>query len=160
MFAQKSRAKSLPTSALALALLAFVAIPSASFAAEIEVHMKNHGGGGTYNVFDPAFVHVAPGDTVHFIPSSPGHNVVSIDGMLPTGADPLKSAPGQDYRVTLTKEGVYGYRCTPHFGLGMVGVIVVGRAANVKQAEVVIVSSPRAQANITALLKQAELYAQ
>jgi pseudoazurin len=159
MVAIKMGAKAPSTSALALALLAAVAIPGASFAAEVEVHMKNHGAGGAYNVFDPAFVHIAPGDTVHFVPSSPGHNVVSIDGILPAGADPLKSAPGQDYRVTLTREGVYGYRCAPHYGLGMVGVIVVGKASNVKEAEAVSVSSPRAQANITALLKQAETFA-
>ncbi len=160
MIAEKSGTKGLPASAFALAILALVAIPSGSFAAEVEVHMKNHGTGSTYNVFDPALVHVAPGDTIHFIPSSPGHNVVSIDGLLPAGADPLKSAPGQDYRVTLTKEGVYGYRCAPHFGLGMVGVVVVGRAANVREAEAVNLPSSRAQANIAALLKQAESYAQ
>jgi hypothetical protein len=28
--------------------------------------------------------------------------------------------------VTLTQEGVYGYKCLPHYGLGMVGLIVVG----------------------------------
>ncbi len=160
MVATKIGAEALWAGILAVALLANVANPGASFAAEVEVHVKNHGAGGAYNVFDPAFVHIAPGDTVHFIPSSPGHNVVSIDGMLPAGAGPLKSAPGQDYRVTLTKEGVYGYRCVPHYGLGMVGLIVVGKALNVKEAEAVDVSSPRAQANIAALLKQAETFAQ
>jgi len=31
--------------------------------------------------------------------------------------------------VTFEKEGVYGYECKPHYGLGMVGLIVVGDAS-------------------------------
>jgi hypothetical protein len=28
--------------------------------------------------------------------------------------------------VTITEEGLYAYKCTPHFGVGMVGLIVAG----------------------------------
>ena len=37
----------------------------------------------------------------------------------------FNSVGPQDFELTLTVPGVYGYRCTPHFGLGMVGLIVV-----------------------------------
>jgi hypothetical protein len=36
--------------------------------------------------------------------------------------------------VTFTAPGVYGYKCLPHLGMGMVGVIQVGPASNKAQA--------------------------
>jgi len=30
---------------------------------------------------------------------------------------------------------VYGYRCKPHYGMGMVGMVVVGEPANLDQAK-------------------------
>ena len=34
----------------------------------------------------------------------------------------------------MSHEGIYLYKCTPHFTLGMVGVIQVGSAGNKNQA--------------------------
>lgn len=39
--------------------------------------------------------------------------------------------------VTLTQEGVYGVKCTPHYGMGMVALIVVGKPLNLDQAKAV-----------------------
>jgi pseudoazurin len=50
--------------------------------------------------------------------------------MIPDGAQQFMGAMGKDLTVTLTKEGVYGYQCTPHGSLGMVGLIVVGAPIN------------------------------
>ena len=43
-------------------------------------------------VFEPAFVKANVGDIVHFVPTSPGHNVEAIDGMLPQGVAPFAGA--------------------------------------------------------------------
>jgi pseudoazurin len=72
---------------------------------------------------------------VHFVASDQGHNVQSVDGMIPPGAKPLSGAIGQNLTVTFSVPGVYGYRCTPHGTLGMVGLIVVGSPVNEAQAK-------------------------
>ena len=73
----------------------------------------------------PAF---APGDTVTFIPTDKGHNVETIKDMIPEGAEAFKSKMNEAYKVTFDKAGAYGVKCTPHVGMGMVGVVVVGDA--------------------------------
>lgn len=77
------------------------------------------------NVFSPNVLKVQPGDTVTFMPTDKGHNSVSIDGMMPEGASPWKGKNSREVSVTLDLPGVYGYKCQPHYGLGMVGVIIV-----------------------------------
>jgi pseudoazurin len=39
--------------------------------------------------------------------------------------------------VTFDQEGVYGIKCTPHYGMGMVALIVVGNAVNLEEAKAV-----------------------
>jgi pseudoazurin len=72
---------------------------------------------------------------VRFVPDSPGHNSESVGGMIPTGAVGWKGELSQEVSVTPTVPGVYGYRCRPHYAMGMVGLIVVGDA-QVNLAEV------------------------
>ena len=38
----------------------------------------------------------------------------------------LKGKINEEIRVTFDVAGAYGYKCLPHFGMGMVGLIVVG----------------------------------
>jgi len=113
----------------ALALAAALALSGAPVLAEnYQVQMLNRGESGTM-VFEPAFLHVQPGDTVVFVPTDPGHNVASIEGMVPEGTDPIESAiMGEPMPVTFTEAGLYGLECTPHFGMGMVALIEVGEA--------------------------------
>ncbi|MGH9893755.1 MAG: plastocyanin/azurin family copper-binding protein, partial [bacterium] len=76
--------------------------------------------------FEPTvLVFIEPGDSVKFT-NMAGHDTVSIEGMIPEGAEPWKSAMNQEFSVTLDKEGAYVYKCTPHVGNGMLGAIVVG----------------------------------
>lgn len=103
-------------------------------AADHQVRMLNQGADGMMQ-FDPQLLRVSPGDTVHFEATDQGHNVQSIDGMIPPGAKAFSGEIGQDLAVTLTVPGVYGYRCAPHGTLGMVGLIVVGSPANEAQAK-------------------------
>lgn len=109
---------------LAAIALAAVAAPAA-IAADFEVHMLNKGIAGAM-VFEPAFVQVQPGDTVTFIPTDKGHNVETIKDMLPEGAEPFKSKINESFAVTFDIEGVYGVKCTPHYAMGMVGMVFVG----------------------------------
>ena len=63
------------------------------------------------------------------------HNSVSIDGLIPAGATPWRAQLGENLKVTLTVEGIYGYVCEPHMGFGMMGVIVVGKPANLEEVK-------------------------
>ena len=96
-----------------------------AFAAEVEVKMLNKGAEGAM-VFEPALVKVAPGDTVKFVATDKGHNAETIKGMLPADATPFLGKNGEDVAVTFDKPGVYGVKCLPHYGMGMVAMVVVG----------------------------------
>jgi pseudoazurin len=102
----------------------------------IEVKMLNKGEAGTM-VFEPAFVTAASGDTITFVPTDKGHNAETIKGMLPEGAEKFKSKLGKEFSVTLTEEGLYGIKCTPHYALGMVALIQIGAATNLDDAAAV-----------------------
>ena len=41
------------------------------------------------------------------------------------------------FTVTLDKEGVYGVKCSPHYGMGMVALIEVGKPVNLDEAKAV-----------------------
>jgi pseudoazurin len=114
--------------ALAIALSAAAGVSAAS-AAEFEVKMLNKGAEGMM-VFEPSFLQVAPGDTVRFVPTDKSHNAESIEGMLPEGAQPFQGKMNQELAVTFEVPGVYGFKCKPHYGMGMVGLIVVGEPVN------------------------------
>ncbi len=94
-------------------------------AANHEVRMLNSGVEG-FMVFEPAVVKAAVGDTVTFKATDMAHNSASIEGMIPEGANAWNGAMSQDVTVTVNKEGVYVYQCTPHSMMAMVGVIQVG----------------------------------
>jgi len=121
---------------LAAAAAALVLAGSAR-AAEVEVKLLNKGGDGAVMVFEPAFVKIAPGDTVKFVSADKGHNAESIKGMLPEGATPFLGKNNEDIAVKFEQEGVYGIKCLPHYGMGMVALIVVGKPGNVDQAKAV-----------------------
>jgi pseudoazurin len=82
-------------------------------------------------------VKIAPGDTVKFVSTDKGHNAESIKGLLPEGATPFAGKNNEDLAVKFEQEGVYGIKCLPHYGMGMVAMIVVGKPGNVDQAKAV-----------------------
>ncbi|SCZ13684.1 pseudoazurin [Microvirga guangxiensis] len=116
------------------ALVAALGFAGIAQAAEVEVKMLNKGTDGVM-VFEPALVKINPGDTVKFLASDKGHNVEIIDGMLPEGGEKFVGKINEELAITFDKPGVYGYKCKPHYGMGMVGMIVVGDASNVDQAK-------------------------
>ena len=121
---------SLILAAPALAL----ALSGTAFAAEHEVHMLNKGEAGMM-VFEPAYVKAAPGDVIRFVPTDKSHNVEAIKEILPEGVETFKSKINEEFSLTVTEPGLYGVKCTPHFAMGMVGLIQVGDApANLEDA--------------------------
>ncbi|MBP0437174.1 pseudoazurin [Tianweitania sediminis] len=116
-----------------VAAAAALAVAGPAFAADHKVEMLNKGEKGAM-VFQPDFIEAAPGDTVTFIPVDKGHDAESIKGMLPEGVEPFKGKINQEITVTLDKEGVYGVKCTPHYGMGMVALIKVGEPTNLEAA--------------------------
>lgn len=73
--------------------------------------------------------------TVKFIATDKGHYVEAIKGMLPAGATPIAGKSGEDLAVTFDKPGVYCVKCLPHYGVGMVAMIVVGTPTNLDEAK-------------------------
>lgn len=116
------------------ALVAALGFVGAAGAAEVEVKMLNKGAEGVM-VFEPAFVKINPGDNVKFVVADKGHNVETIETMLPEGGKAFTGKMNEELSVTFDKAGVYGYRCKPHYGMGMVGMVVVGEPTNADQAK-------------------------
>jgi pseudoazurin len=123
-------------SKLTIASLAAMLLATTAFAEAIEVKMLNKGTEGAM-VFEPAFVKAAVGDTITFVSTDKGHNVEDIKGMLPEGVETFKSGMGEDYVLTLTAEGLYGLKCTPHYSMGMVALIQAGAPVNLDAAAAV-----------------------
>nr|WP_245999494.1 pseudoazurin [Paracoccus methylarcula] len=96
--------------------------------------MLNKGEKGAM-VFEPDFVKAAPGDTIHFVATDKWHNAEIIQGMIPDGAEAFKGEMNEDVIVTLSQEGVYGVKCAPHYGMGMVALIEVGVPENIDAAK-------------------------
>jgi pseudoazurin len=90
-----------------------------------EIKMLNQGSEG-YMVFEPSVLKIKKGDTVTFKATDAAHNSASIKGMIPSGAEDWNGKLSQDISVTFNVEGVYGYQCTPHMMMAMVGIIEVG----------------------------------
>lgn len=136
--------------AATLSLLALAA--TAEAATTHEVRMLNQGTAGNM-VFEPSMLVVAPGDTVRFIPSDKSHNAEVIKGMLPEGVEPFAGKMNEEIMVTFDQPGLYGFKCKPHYAMGMVGVIVVGEPVNADAAKAV--NHPgRAKEMLTALLEK------
>lgn len=121
------------------ALLATVAFGGMATAAEVEVKMLNKGAEGAM-VFEPALVTIQPGDTVKFVATDKGHNAETIAGMVPDGAEAFVGKINEELAITFDKPGVYGVKCKPHYAMGMVGMIVVGKPTN--EAEAAKVAHP------------------
>lgn len=76
--------------------------------------------------FVPSFLHIQKGDSVVFEPVQAGHNTASKRGMLPEGAQSWNTGLDKSFEMKFEQDGTYGYVCTPHYSVGMVGLILVG----------------------------------
>lgn len=122
----------------ALAIIALLAMASTgAVAEEYVVEMRSTTENGNFR-FVPSLLRIEPGDSVRFVPTDPGHNAETLAGMVPDGGEPFRGGINEEFVVTFQTEGVYGYKCLPHYALGQVGLIVVGDpAVNVDAASAV-----------------------
>jgi len=119
--------------------LLFVMISMSANAADVTIDMLNKDGSGRKMVYSKEVAQVAVGDTITWLPASKGHNVHFISA--PDGVKKLpKSKFNKEFSYTFEKEGIYLYQCTPHKGMGMIALVVVGdnldNLANIKKAKV------------------------
>ena len=84
--------------------------------------------------FTPLHLFVQPGDNIKWA-NMTIHDTQSMEGLIPEGAQHWQSNIGEAYSVTLDVEGVYIYKCNPHYANGMVAAIIVGEANNMEQLE-------------------------
>lgn len=131
-------------------------IAAPAMAKDITVQMKNQGTAGMM-VFEPAFVQAAVGDSVHFVPTDPGHNAETIDGMVPEGVTEPAGAMGKEYVIKISKPGLYGIKCKPHYSMGMVALVKAGKGASPNAATASAVKlPPLASKRMAPLLAQAK----
>ena len=137
-----------------VAAIAGLAFGAAAQAADFEVHMLNKGKDGAM-VFEPGLTKVAPGDSVTFVPKDKSHNAETIKDLLPAGAKPFKGKMNEAIKVTFDVPGAYAVKCSPHVGMGMVALVVVGDApaniAAIKAAKLPKKARERMDADIAAL---------
>ena len=104
-----------------VAAMMLTSIPA--LAAEVTIEMLNKDADGNKMVYSQEIARVDVGDTITWVPTTKGHNVEMIAS--PNGMK-LKSKNGKKIQVTFKEPGIYYYWCTPHKGMGMIGLVVVG----------------------------------
>ena len=127
-------------------------ISSPVIASDITIEMLNKDANGNRMVYSQEVLEVAAGSTVKWVPTDKGHNVEII-------ASPndmkFKSKNGKEASVTFETPGIYYYWCTPHKGMGMIGLVVVGgdtsNKAQVSKAKAIGKSKKKLKALIAQL---------
>tara|TARA_B100000989_G_scaffold292669_1_gene268952 strand:+ start:901 stop:1344 length:444 start_codon:yes stop_codon:yes gene_type:complete len=116
--------KSLRTIGLLVAF-SFVLVANQAKADDMIIDMLNKREDGAKMVYSEDIARVDVGDTITWLPTSKGHNVEFK--AMPDGVDiPKKSKINKEYSYTFEAPGIYYYWCTPHKGMGMIGLVIVG----------------------------------
>ena len=92
-------------------------------AADLIIEMLNKDVEGNKQVFSQELARIDVGDTITWVPTSKGHNVQMISS--PNNSK-YKSGNGKKASITFDTPGIYYYLCTPHKGMGMIGLVIVG----------------------------------
>jgi len=90
--------------AAAIVLSLVCALSYQALGDEVEVKSLNRSSTGFF-VFSRDFVRIMPGDTINFVASDKGHQVHSVPGMIPEGAQPFDAKMSGDIKVTFTCPG-------------------------------------------------------
>ena len=118
---------------LAFFMAVFGLVFISSFAYANTIEMLNKDDQGNKMVYSEEVAKIEVGETITWVPTSKGHNVEMIAG--PEGATlPKKSKNGKEVSMTFEVPGIYYYWCTPHKGMGMIGLVVVGNDVSNKDA--------------------------
>tara|TARA_A200000159_G_C7308709_1_gene333540 strand:+ start:134 stop:568 length:435 start_codon:yes stop_codon:yes gene_type:complete len=119
--------------AFIIAVFSLVFVSSMAYAETITIDMLNKRDDGAKMVYSQDIARVAVGDTINWVPTSKGHNVEFVAG--PEGWDkPKKSKNNKEVSITFDVPGIYFYQCTPHKGMGMIALVVVGDDTSNKEA--------------------------
>ena len=105
------------------ALAAAMFMPTPAFAADLTIEMLNKDADGNKMVYSEEIARIEVGDTVTWVPTTKGHNVEMISS--PNDLK-FKSKNNKEAKITFEVPGLYLYWCTPHKGMGMIGLVVVG----------------------------------
>ena len=106
-------------------LFVLIIFTTTSFAENITVEMLNKRADGQIMVYSEDISRIDIGDTITWIPTTKGHNVEFLAG--PDGWEiPKRSKMNKEYSYKFDMPGIYFYQCTPHKGMGMIALIVVG----------------------------------
>ena len=105
----------------ALAAAMFMSTPA--FAADLTIEMLNKDAHGNKMVYSEEIASIEVGDTVTWVPTDKGHNVEMISS--PNNIK-FKTKNNKEAKITFEVPGLYLYWCTPHKGMGMIGLVVVG----------------------------------
>ena len=106
-----------------LLLITAMLFATPSLAADLTIEMLNKDKDGNKMVFSQEVARLDVGDTITWVPTTKGHNV---EMMASPNDMKFKSKIGKEASVTFETPGIYYYWCTPHKGMGMIGLVVVG----------------------------------
>ena len=90
-----------------------------AYAAEIQMGYEGN------LVFEPNEVTVNAGEIVTFVNNAlPPHNII-VDGRADLSRESLMFSPGETQEIVFADAGDFNFKCAPHEGAGMKGVIHV-----------------------------------
>ena len=96
-------------------------LASTAYAADAGIQI---GAGGNL-VFEPNEVTVNAVETVTFVNNAlPPHNII-VDGRADLSRESLMFSPGETQEIVFDDAGDFNFKCAPHEGAGMKGVIHV-----------------------------------
>ena len=134
-------------------LISFLLFNLNSFAADITVEMLNKRGDGQMMVYSEDLSRINVGDTITWIPTTKGHNVEFLAG--PDGWEiPKKSKMNKEYSYKFELPGIYFYQCTPHRGMGMIALVIVGEDTSNKDKIAKVKVVAKAKKKLPELLSQ------
>ena len=126
-------------------------IASPAIASDVTVEMLNKDADGNRMVYSLEIVEIAAGSTVKWVPTDKGHNVEMIAS--PNDME-FKSKNGKEASITFETPGIYYYWCTPHKGMGMIGLVVVGGDTSNKEQISKAKAIGKSKKKLKALLEQ------
>ena len=101
------------------ALFLSFSLAQQAYAAEIQMGYNGN------LVFEPNEVTVDAGETVTFVNNAlPPHNII-VDGRADLSRESLMFSPGETQEIVFADAGDFNFKCAPHEGAGMKGVIHV-----------------------------------
>ena len=81
---------------------------------------------GQMMVFSEELVFLEVGQSLVWRATDKTHSVMFLKDGIPKGVETFRSPFNVDGRFLFKTPGVYVYKCLAHYGMGMIGVVVVG----------------------------------